>query len=199
WISAGASGPERETIDKVAKVRGLPLIWPAMDAQDLATATALVSNHALEQLTASAARYRADGALFGMATRSGAGGSNAQFTFAFAGETGERQGSLEEGVHLAADRCAKSLTVSPNVRSDVRVRVGGIVNLDAYARTLNYLEGLTIVRAVAIDQLQADVLDIRVSVRGDAALLGKTIALDRRLTVDNSPNSDGALSFNYSP
>jgi hypothetical protein len=196
WVGAGWSGTERDAIEAAARVRGLPLVWPAMDAQDISTVTGLMTSRDAEQLLTSGARYRADAVLLGMVSRDASGGLTARWSFSFNGEQAESQGGLDEGVHLAADRAAKVLAVMPGVRSDVRVRVAGIANLEAYARTLNYLEGLTLVRAVAVEQLQADVLDMRVSVRGDAPVLRKTIALDRRFAADRE-STDGALTFRF--
>jgi len=194
WVGAGWTGAERDAIEAAARQRGLPLVWPAMDAQDISTVTGLMTARDAETLLSSGARYRADAVLLGMASRDATGMLTVRWSFSFNGEQAELQGALEEGVHLAADRSAKVLAVMPGARSDVRVRVAGIANLEAYARTLNYLEGLTLVRAVAVEQLQSDVLDMRVSVRGDAPVLRKTIAMDRRFVMDRE-SADGALTF----
>jgi uncharacterized protein len=186
WVNAGSTSPERDVLDKVAQARGLPLVWPAMDSQDLAAATSLLSSHTLEQLMATASRYKADAVLLGIAGSDSAGQATAQFSLAFSGELTEQLGSLEEGVHLAADRCAKLLAVPSNVSSEVKIRVLGVGNLDAYARALNYLEGMSMVRSVAVEQLQADVLDMRLSVRGDSNVLRRTVAIDRRMQVDET-------------
>jgi hypothetical protein len=196
WAGSGWTGPERDAIEAAARARGLPLVWPAMDAQDISAVTGLMTARDADQLLASGARYRADAVLLGMASRDAAGTYSVRWSFSFNGEQAEFQGGLEDGVHLAADRCAKVLAVMPGARSDVRVRVAGIANLEAYARTLNYLEGLTLVRAVAVEQLESDVLDMRVTVRGDAPVLRKTIAMDRRFTPDRE-SADGALSFRF--
>lgn len=196
WVGAGWSGPERDAIEAVARARGLPLVWPAMDAQDISTVTGLMTVRDADALLSSGARYRADAVLLGMVSRDASGALAARWSFSFNGEQADSQGALEEGVHLAADRAAKVLAVMPGVRSDVRVRVAGVADLEAYARTLNYLEGLTLVRAVSVEQLHADVLDMRVSVRGDAPVLRKTISMDRRFTADRD-SADGALTFRF--
>ncbi len=193
---ADPTSAERQALERAAFARGLPLVWPALDAQDIATGTALTAAHSVEQMAASAVRYRADAVLLGIAGRDSSGAVRAQFTFVYSGEMVERAGALEDGVHLAADRCAKLLAVPANARSDVKVRVSGIADLEAYARTLNYLEALSIVRAVAVDQTQADVFDMRLTVRGDAAVLSRTIALDRRLSADGV-GGDGALAYRF--
>jgi len=182
WQGAMDRLPEREAVEKVAMARGIPLLWPALDAVDLATVAALnTGTRSYEQLTASGERYRADAVLLGTATRDSSGALSVRWSFAFNGEVTELATTLDDGVHLAADTCARVLAVAAGLRVSVAMQVSGIRDLDAYARTLSYLEGLTIVRAVNVQQLQGDRLDVVLAVRGDANALRRTIGLGKRL------------------
>jgi hypothetical protein len=184
WQSATERSTERDTIQRVALARGLPLTWPMMDAADLATAAALNSSaRSYAQLMATGERYRADAVLLGVGTRDASGGVMVRWSFAFNDEVTELQANLDEGIHHAADRCARILAIAPGARASVAVRVQGIRDLDAYARALNYLEGVTLVVAggVAVEQVGSDELDLRLTVRGDANALRRTIGLGRRL------------------
>jgi hypothetical protein len=72
------------------------------------------------------------------------------------------------------------------------VSIGGIHNLDAYASAMSYLQGLTVVLNVAVEQMGADAMRLRVAVRGDANTLRRAVELKRRvaaLVVDSSPQS----------
>jgi hypothetical protein len=178
WQGVTDRSAEREQFESVAKARGMPLVWPSLDTTDLATAAALAGGaRSYEQLMSSGERYRADAVLVGTA----AAGGSIRWSFAFNGEVVELQSTLEDGMHLAADTCAKLLAVGADVRGAVAVQIGGIRDLDAYARTLNYLEGLTLVRAITVQQLQGEQLDLVLSVRGDANALRRTIGLSKRL------------------
>jgi hypothetical protein len=191
WLGVNDKSQEHDTLQAVALARGIPLVWPSMDAADFATATALNSSpRSYTQLMASGERYRADAVLFGVATRDASGGVLVHWSFAFNDEVSEIQGSLEDGVHSAADRCARILAVAPGARAVVALQVSGIRDLDAYARTLNYLEGVTLVTAggVAVEQLSGEDLNLRLTVRGDANALRRTIGLGKRLVEVKSDN-----------
>jgi uncharacterized protein len=91
-----------------------------------------------------------------------------------------------------------------SARGDVALQISGIRDLDAYARALNYLEGLTMVRSVAVEKLQGDRLDVQLAVRGDANALKRTIGLSKRLLpVDGatppSPDAGERLRYQFQP
>jgi hypothetical protein len=111
----------------------------------------------------------------------------------------ELQAGLDDGIHHAADRCARVFAIAPGTRANVAVRVQGVRDLDAYARALNYLEGVTLVVAggVAVEQVAGDELDLRLTVRGDANALRRTIGLGKRMVEVKSedPGSTDRLVF----
>jgi hypothetical protein len=202
WLGANDRTAERDALQAVALERGLPLVWPTMDAADLATAASLNSSgRSYAQLMASGERYRADAVLYGVATRDGAGGLSVRWSFAFNDEVTELQSSLDEGMHNAADRCARVLAIAPGARAVVAVQVNGIRDLDAYARALNYLEGVTLVTAggVAVEQLRGEELDLRLTVRGDANALRRTLGLGKRLVEvkSDTPATGDRLVFRW--
>jgi len=204
WQSANDRSPEHEAVQRVAVARGLPLMWPAMDAADQTTAASLNSGaRSFAQLLASGERYRADAVLFGVGSRDGSGTVTVRWSFAFNDEVTELQGGLDEGIHLAADRCARVLAISPGARAVVALQVAGIRDLDAYARTLNYLEAVTLVTAggVAVEQLRGDELDLRLTVHGDATALRRTLGLGKRLieVKSDDPAAHDRLVFRLVP
>ncbi len=198
WVTSEQSGPvapERDAIERVAAARGLPIIWPAMDAADLATVGTLVgaARGSSQALSASGERYRADAVLLGVGNRDAAGGVTVRWSFALPGDDegplGETQTSVDEGVQQAADRCARLFAVAAGAHSDVSVSISGIHTFDAYAGAMSYLQGLTVVLGISVDQLSADTLRLRVAVRGDAGTLRHAAELKRRgaaLVVDST-------------
>lgn len=199
WISSDAPAHERDFLVKVARQRGLPLKWPAMDSQDRAQASTDADGSSAALLQA-AARYGANAALVGRAR-----GGSVQWTLVSNDGATQASGGLEEGVHLAADTFARVFATSGSSLGNVTVEVSGIVDLDAYAATLNYLEAMTLVRAVSLEQVAGDTMRFRLAVRGDAGTLRRAIALDDRLvplTQAGDPAASGAnerLSFRYRP
>ncbi|MBB6091420.1 hypothetical protein HNQ60_000266 [Povalibacter uvarum] len=203
WIDSAASTVEREAISRAAKQRGLPIIWPEMTTQDRTQINAGVDASAdPSALLQAAARYNANAALLGTARTDGAGGLSVRWTLASDDGAASAAGSLEEGVNLAADTFARVYSASGTTLDSVMVEVSGIGNLGAYATTLNYLEGMTLVRGVAVEQVLGDTLRFKLAIRGDATTLRRALALDGKL-VPLAPADAAApvdrLQFQYQP
>jgi hypothetical protein len=192
WITGDVPSAERDLIEKAAQQRGVPIVWP--QGYQEPSASVLGDRAALLE---SAAQYGANAALLGRVRRAGAGYS-AQWTLA-SGEGGaDSAGSIEEGIHLAADTFARTYAASGSSLVNVNVEVSGLGSLDAYAQTLNYLEGLTLVQNVAVEEVAGDTMRFRLTVRGDAGTLRRAIALGDRLTVTTMDQGE-RLSFRYQP
>jgi hypothetical protein len=193
WLASDTPAQERDAIERVARQRGLPLKWPVMDAQERAAASSDAPG-----LLQTADRYGADAVLLGRSR-----GGVVQWTLLSKDGAAQATGGIEDGVHLAADTFAQVFAASASSLGSVIVEVGGISNLDAYAATLNYLEGMTLVRGVSLEQVTGEKMRFRLAVRGDAATLRRAIALDRRLVpldaADGSPDAGDRLAFRYQP
>lgn len=180
WVSAQAPASERAAIERVAAERGLPLVWASMDAQDRQYIDRQYiggdASASSEALLAMAERYGANAALIGRA-RSGA----VDWTLISVDGASQATGVLADGVHFAADTFARVFAASGSSLNAVIVEVAGIAGLDAYAAALNYLESLTLVRSVAVEQVSGETLRFRLAVRGDADTLRRAITLDNRL------------------
>jgi hypothetical protein len=201
WISGEQPAAQREILGKVARQRGLPLKWPAVDPQGIAQGDD--SNTAA--LLQEADRYGANATLIGRAR-----GTSVRWTLISSDGAANVAGGLDDGVHLAADTFARYVAASGSSVGSVMVEVSGIGDLDAYAATLNYLEGMTMVRSVAVERVAGDTLRFKLAVRGDAATLRRAIALDNKLVPTGAgPTDSGAagtpeaagehLAFRYRP
>jgi hypothetical protein len=186
WISGDQPNTQKDLLERVARDRGLPLKWPAVAPQGIDEATALQE----------AERYGANAALLGRSQ-----GGVVRWTVVSSEGSSQVSGGMDEGVHLAADTFARVFAASGSSLGNVVVEVSGIRDLDAYASTLNYLEGMTLVRAVALEQVAGDTMRFKLAVRGDAATLRRAIALDSRLiSQDEGAAPVGErLSFRYRP
>ncbi len=191
WLAADTPAREREAIEKVARQRGLPLKWPVMDAQERTEASSESPG-----LMQAAARYAANAVLIGRAR-----GGTVQWTLVSDEGAAQASGGLDDGVHLAADTFARVFAASGSSLGSVIVEVAGISDLSAYAATLNYLEGMTLVRSVALEQVAGEKMRFRLAVRGDAATLRRAIALDHRLVPTDAADGAAAdrLAFRYQP
>jgi hypothetical protein len=186
WISGDQPNTQKDLLEKVARDRGLPLKWPAVAPQGIDEATALQE----------AERYGANAALLGRSQ-----GGVVRWTVVSSEGSSQVSGGMDEGVHLAADTFARVFAASGSSLGNVVVEVSGIRDLDAYASTLNYLEGMTLVRAVALEQVAGDTMRFKLAVRGDAATLRRAIALDSRLISQDGGAAPAGerLSFRYRP
>lgn len=187
WISGDQPNAQKDVLSRIARQRGLPLKWPAVDPQGLDDSSALQE----------AERYGANAALIGRSQ-----GGAVRWTLVSSEGSSQTSGGLEEGVHLAADTFARVFAASGSSLGNVVVEVSGIGNLDAYAATLNYLEGMTLVRAVALEQVAGDTMRFKLAVRGDAATLRRAIALDSKLVSQDdlaAPPTGERLTFRYRP
>jgi uncharacterized protein len=194
WASLDISSADKERIARVARERGLPVVWGTIDAQD---ESVLASGGDDSTLLPIATRNDANAILFGRGRRDAL-----QWTLASADGTDAVSGTLEDGVHLAADAFAKLFAAAGSSLNEIIVDVAGITNLDAYASTLNYLEGMTLVRSVAVRSVAGDTMQFKLAVRGDANTLQRAIALDSRLTpmqggTADPAGSDQRLAFRY--
>lgn len=189
WITGDQPNAQKDVLGKVARQRGLPLKWPAVDPQGVGQG--VDDSRALQE----AERYGANAALIGRVQ-----GGAVRWTLVSSEGSSQTSGGLEEGVHLAADTFARVFAASGSSLGNVVVEVSGIGDLDAYAATLNYLEGMTLVRAVALEQVAGDTLRFKLAVRGDAATLRRAIALDSKLVSQDdmaaAPTGE-RLTFRY--
>ncbi len=202
WVGLDAILPETRVLQQVAELRGLPLVWPVMDMEDRMLAGALGNGEqAASRLATLASRYRADGILVGRARRAATGDMTVRWSLHFGETTNETTGSLPEGVQFAADQLSRLYAAAAGSVQDVLVDVTAIGNLQAYAETLNYLEGLTLVRSAAVDHISGDTVRFRLQVRGDAGLLARAIRLGSRLVPEQGGAEPvpGRLALRYQP
>lgn len=201
WVNSGSNATERESIAAVAKQRGLPLVWPDLSTQAFDQISAAADESAA--LLQTAAHYNANAVLLGKARSNGAGGFSVNWTLASHEGAARASGSLEEGVHLAADTFARVYAASGSSLDSVAVEISGIGNLNSYATILNYLESMTLVRAVALEQVTGDTMRFNLAVRGDAATLRRALALDGKLVPlaqsAEAAVAAGRLQFRYQP
>jgi hypothetical protein len=128
-------------------------------------------------------------------------GPQFDWSFSHAGETVQARGSLADGIHLAADTlAARYAPPSSRGNSSLVLRVAGMGDVRMYTGALAYLDSLSLVRSVAVEALEGDVVRLRVVVRGDRELLGRIAALEAKL----QPAARGAdaasdADFSFAP
>ena len=198
-VEAQSDSELKRVVERSATLRGVPLVWPgSASGQSFAN----IWNGSLESLRATAAEHEADAVLVGRASRS-SGGWQVRWTLLYGEETSEWRGSIDEGVHGAADKFA-GVFAAGGGQSDtaVVISVSGIADLSAYAQVTSYLESLTLIRALSVDELAGDTVVYRAQVRGDATRLARAIELGSRLAATQDggdPTLSASLSYRYRP
>jgi uncharacterized protein len=200
-IDAQSTSELKQVIERAAQYRGLPLRWPATGGR---IAFEEVWNGTAESLRSTAGEYGADAVLVGRSRSSSAANAQVHWTILYGAESSDWLGTAGEGIHGAADQFARVFAAAGNetVAADVSITVNGIADLAAYARVTDYLESLTLISALDVEQLAGDTVIYRARVRGDAPRLARAIQLGNRLQpVDSAadPTLSGALSYRYRP
>ncbi|HZF26646.1 MAG TPA: DUF2066 domain-containing protein [Steroidobacteraceae bacterium] len=199
-VDAQSNSELKQALEQAAELRGLPLRWPTAGGR---VRFDDVWNGSAESLRATAGDFGADAVLVGRARSSSASNAQVHWTVLYGAESNDWLGTAAEGVHGAADQFARVFSAgSDAVASDVSITVSGIADLAAYARVTDYLESLTLISALAVEQLTGDTVVYRAKVRGDLPRLARAIELGNRLQPQNAgadPALTGALSFRYRP
>lgn len=193
-----------DAVDQVADERGLPVTLPLMDLQDLtAISFPEIWGDFDAQILAASRRYRPDAVLIARFSVSQFG-TRAQWTLL---RNGMRQvgvgSSLSDGLNWLADRYADEFSVIGGARVE-RIRVRGVENLADYGRVLTYLEKLSILQSVDVDSFDGDVLNLRVTTRGDRSVLTRILTLGAVLVpastaAQGAGNGPGATDTGQSP
>lgn len=165
-VFAAERPAETAVAERTAAERGLPMAWPGR---------ALTPGEAAAELADEEGRARP--VLVGVPA-----GSAFDWTFTCEGESSRGHGDVRVGIDLAADALA-ALYGPDSTRSvgATTVRVGGVDSVGSYAELLNYLESLSMVHGVAIEEASGASLRLRLTMHGDKALLRRIAALDGRL------------------
>ena len=161
----------RLNLEAAAQGRGVALAWP-QSGIDPAEARARLADGDVARLGGAAGAV-----LVGAGT-----GEQFEWTFAHAGEVTRARGGLALGIDLAADTLA-SRYATPATRGVTRqtVRVNGVADVESYAGLMSYLSSLSMVSAVAVEELAGDTVTLGLTLRGDLELLRRFAALEGRL------------------
>lgn len=167
----------REEILLAAEERGLPIALPLLDLQDLSAVTIPdISGGFEDRILAASTRYRADAVLIGV-VRPGLFGNEIDWLFVNGTErTRLPPGAVRDGLDAAADRYAAELGTIGGA-SLTSLTVYNVRSSADYARVMSYLERQSVLERVDVESFGDGTLTLRVAARGDAAVLGRVLAL----------------------
>lgn len=172
----------RERLLSAADERGLPLILPLVDAEDLSKLNfADIWGDFREPVLAASERYGAEGILIGRARSLDPSERRVRWTLTTAADQFAWEGSVANGPQQAARLLAQRYATYADASGALSLAVAGIDGLDRFGRLQQYLRSLNIVSSATVARVQDDVVEFRLVVRGDAQRLSRSLAGNRLL------------------
>lgn len=178
----------KQFVDTVAKTRGVTLILPTLDADDLANLQAMdLWTAAPEDVLRVSARYQPEAILVGrVEVRNGFWqGSWALYDRenrqAWDASGDSRDGVVFEGVQGAIDELASISTVAGVAESGTLLQVSEVKTLASYARVSKYLASLASVTRAQLVRAEGSELYFRIEVQGGMQRLANDIRLGATL------------------
>lgn len=172
----------REALLGAADERGLPLILPLMDSEELTSIPLSdVWGGYTESLVEASTRYTPDAVLVGRARSATFEETDVRWTLLLDDERFSWQGDVASGPDDVADFFAGRLATAAGSSSDIMLSVYDVDSLDAYGRLSAYLGSLDLVDELAVERVREDRVIFRLRIRGDADRLMRSIALQRIL------------------
>jgi hypothetical protein len=167
----------RAEIALAAEERGLPIALPLLDLEDLGAVTiADIAGGFEDRILAASARYRADAVLIGV-VRPGLFGNEVEWLFVNGAERSRLPpGAVRVGLDAAADRYAADLATVGGA-SLTSLTVYSVRSPADYGRVMSYLEKQSVLERIDVEAFGGGILTLRVAARGDAAVLGRVLAL----------------------
>ena len=168
----------REELLAVAIQRGLPISLPLMDLQDLDAVNFIdVWGNFSERLDRASERYAPDAVLSGRIRLGEEGIETARWTLHRGGSLRPLTGvSVRSGLDAVADLYAQEFSGIGGA-TGARLVVAGIESLDDYGRVMSYLESLSVLQSVQLEQLVGTEMTLHVQARGGALVLNRVLAL----------------------
>lgn len=171
----------RERVQAVATQRGLPIVFPLLDAEDLQSIGFIdIWGGFDDPLLEASARYEADSILVGRIR------PNEMQPPRWTWYVGEQRfgwpGEPEEAINQLADAlAARDAIRGDEVSEAIELTISGIDSVVAYGRVQQYMENLRIVDKLAIRSAQPDRITYEIEIQGGAERLNNVLSLSNLL------------------
>ena len=217
-VSAANNPAVMQAMISAADERGIALIFPRMDAQDQqAIGFPDISDDDIARIQQASQVYKADATLVGSIYMTTPGQYAARWQLAASAGSQAWTATpdaltavMTGGIQTSADHFAQWYAVAAGAIgiSGVSVSVAGISSVDAYAKVLAYLSGLTAVKGVQVTRVDNSTVYFSLDTHGSlenlqqAALLGgvlKPVTPAPGIVTGAAPLSAAALQFKYVP
>jgi hypothetical protein len=196
-VGTDADSPVIAAANDAANARGIPVVLPLMDLEDRGRISFTDVWAGFEDhIRQASARYDADALLVGRVSAGADGQWSAHWTLyqhehvnQWDSGPADLAAVVHDGVDGTADLFANRFAL-PAIAlggSRARVQVSGVSSLDAYGRVLNFLNGLSVVDHVGVDQVQGNTVTYSLDLRGEVRNLRQAISLGHMLEEEAQP------------
>jgi len=206
-VEDGDASQSAQAVKAQARSRGIPVVMPLIDAEDLANLPIDdVWNESLDKIRHASARYPAEAILAGHINQTADGSWVARFLFFLGDEPKvwdvsalDLPAVVSLGMDAAADEIAARYApaVGNGAASELVLRVGDVRTIEDYARTQRYLASLPGVNSVQVLRVDAARVVLRIALRAGKSAFEQAVALGGQLLPDRVDGSDLPSSLVY--
>lgn len=196
-VASDGSSDVHAQINRAARQRGVPILFPLMDIEDQQHVSfSDVWGGYFDKVMQAAQRYNSPAVLVGRLNRSPSGGWSSRWYLNVSGQVYEWTDSNQrldalarQGIDDVADQLASRFAVAGNGAAGQRVSiiVGGIDSLAAYARVSRYLDSLTQVSGLQVAQVTPTDVGFTMYLNGSLQDLSRIVSIGKVL----EPVNDG--------
>jgi len=189
----------KDAVEKEARRRGLPIIWPAYDAEDKKQLSFIdVWGEFWEPLVQVSRRYAADAILLGKMSWLN-GRWQVDWSLQLEGRNKNWQLSAldvgmitSSGIGVATDYISSRFAVFEGIENEgtLLLRVSDLSGVKAYAAASRYIASLAPVKSVYTKEINPSQADFFLELNGDENDLKRIIALGKVLVPDNRPEPE---------
>ncbi len=195
-----------KSLNQAARARGVPLLLPLWDLEDSrGVSSSEIWGRFLGRIEAASKRYSPDKILVFRAESEFSNQWRGDWSLGEGGQWrsgtvyGESQAQLATAlVGVLASVLSEQYAVT-STRSEVRLTVEGITEIQDYAEVSRYLEGLTQVMSVQPIRILTDMVEFKLRSEGEVQQIIDVIALDRKLTLLRLDESSSTLWYRWTP
>ena len=168
----------REILQTTSDERGLPLILPLVDSEELdIVSISDIWGGFTESLDLASQRYGVDAILVGRARVRSVERTQVRWTLILGDEKYDWEGGIASGPDRIADFFAARFATSSSALGRMQLRVDGVDSLDDYGRLDRYLSSLDVIENYSLERVADQTMIFSLHVRGDAERLSRNIAL----------------------
>ena len=193
----------RVVIMEAAEGRGVPVLLPLMDAEDLSRLSfAELWGNFSDTVMAASARYGVEVVLIGRARNASAPGRQVRWTLLYGNDRKDWQGDLADGPNGTADWLGGRLATTADSVDKIRLSVAGVKTLEHYGQLKKYLNSIEVVELFTVSQVNGDYIEFDLTVRGDCGRLMRAMRgsqILQPMTGIQRFNADSPASPGYRP